>query len=379
MIENNVIEYGLNGAIYSTDKMITMADINRLENISYRNIRGTEIINTKMYIQGENIASEVNINEISDSKGVEPIVSMERASSMTGRCSVEISANDRAIDIEAVLNKGVVTNIITEEVEQVRQTLADKIENKFSSLRELLSPKSNEGRYEQSIKTVINSMQKFGYTEGIIESVIKGESRALTNILTKGVMEFGSEAEIKAEIENVLRENILTREANSYIEALLNRGRIYEAQGAIRGIVEIAVENEAISQWDNIGRSGEEIREVLREGKYRELREFMMIRGVQLMIAGENIREMFNAEIESDSMTTKEFLDSIMLEISKSKGEVLRANREKIQEIKTSVEKEAAIRDFKGLDPLFQEELRRQNVNREGISALAVRSIMSAA
>jgi hypothetical protein len=78
-------------------------------------------------------------------------------------------------------------------------------------------------------------------------------------------------------------------------------------------------------------------------------------------------------------MTTKEFLDSIMLEISKSKGEVLRANREKIQEIKTSVEKEAAIRDFKGLDPLFQEELRRQNVNREGISALAVRSIMSAA
>ena len=187
-----------------------------------------------------------------------------------------------------------------------------------------------------------------------------------------------SEDEIEKEIKNIIKTDLLSEEANSLLNELLNNNKVYEAQGAVIGFAELAVENMVFSSWENMGRTKTDLRNSIRENKYKEVREFMMVRGIQLLMAGEDITKLINQEIDTD-LTAAEFLDQILVELNKNKMDTLRENSDVIKPL-SKQEIAIAKEDFIKLDILLQDMLRKQSVNKEAtISTLAIRSMMAAA
>ena len=149
------------------------------------------------------------------------------------------------------------------------------------------------------------------------------------------------------------------------IETEMQEWKFFEAIGTIRGFVNQVIDQAILSKYE-----GSKREDYLKK-EYKEYRQYMRIRTIQLIMSGENLSDLLELRPDTNQ-TVEELFDSIRIEVNKDV-------RKTIKEI-SDKEKETAKTNFMNINVLMEENLRpARGVKQLEISAQAVRSILAAA
>jgi len=217
-------------------------------------------------------------------------------------------------------------------------------------------------QYAKGYNACLNS--KFDYTTTNVKMLFSLISNDLIN------------NENLAEILKNISTTQLSVDSKSYLEFLLSKGKYAEALGFIRGISMNSIRKEIINILadKNINIDLEKM-EKESNGKYQKA---LLILAIQLIISGENINDLLNDEfIDSDTITVKDYLDSIISKVNGNIGKILRENEYFITKVNNTLE---AISDFKEFNVLLLDNFRRVEITDEvKVSVLTIKNILSAA
>ena len=393
--------FKLDGAIL--EKVEKIGDIDKLEDLAANNTEGTLLIETRMYVNmvpknEEDKTTQINIdiNEIYNNKGIIPIVNAAQAESMTGKYAIGFKEfkiqkgkkGEKKVDNYLLINlfsKGNILNIFCSdkegELEQVRKGLSGIFGNIFGTMNELLKPKSPEQRITE--ETVAVSDYNFGEDfenmetmetlkeiiindlmskDGIIKKILTEENVADEKTVEKLLIEF-RRSSIHKDLPPVMQMRIETE---------MQEWKFFEAIGTIRGFVNQVIDQAILSKYE-----GSKREDYLKK-EYKEYRQYMRIRTIQLIMSGENLSDLLELRPDTNQ-TVEELFDSIRIEVNKDVRKTIIANKVAIKEI-SDKEKETAKTNFMNINVLMEENLRpARGVKQLEISAQAVRSILAAA
>ena len=385
-------DFRLDGAIL--EEVGKIGDLDKLEDLAANNteMKGTSLIETQMYVNmttvSERAKESIDINEIYYNKGIMPIVTIEQATSMTGKHAIQYNDDEMKDKSEdeinrILLNEGLANILCSEskgnQLEKLRARLAKIFNNVFGTINELLKPKKPEQKIAEETTAVsdYNFGEKFGeeiekVRENLLEDLMKDGK--IKSILTT---EFTEESEAKMAADNFVEDDSsiykqLPAILQMRLQTQIDEGKYFEAIGTIRGFVNQVIDQAILSKYE-----GSKREDYLKK-EYKEYRQYMRIRAIQLVMAGENLSDLLELRPDTNQ-TVEELFYSIRTEVNKDVRKTIIANKVAIKEI-SDKEKETAKTNFMNINVLMEENLRpARGVKQLEISAQAVRSILAAA
>ncbi|MCR4662422.1 MAG: hypothetical protein K5622_00860 [Endomicrobiaceae bacterium] len=300
-------------------------------------------------------AENIKGTNIYEKYGIIPIVAAKDISLIEGKKSVYNIADTE--QIEKLKSNDIAEFVINDRMlQKTRET--GKIEGIKDILESLmiLTEDTPERQYKKGSNAAQNS--KFNYTAESVESL-----RQIIPVLSTDLD--NAETEIKK-----LNFKLFSTDAQIYLQYLQDKKKYTEMLGFIRGVVLNTVAEE-ITKLDSISVDGE----LFLKNKTNNVVQTILIMTVQQLANGKNIEDLFKQTGGSDTMTAKDYLDSLRTALNGKMEETLRNN-----EIKINTGK-AALTDFNGIPELLMDMYgRKATVNEEiKISTLAVRSMLAAA
>ncbi|MFA6613152.1 MAG: hypothetical protein WCS83_00045 [Endomicrobiia bacterium] len=290
--------------------------------------------------------------DIWNTYGILPIVDKQSKYINFGKVDIFIDENITQQEIKSIYNDDNVIAITIDDGSVLLNDLINQIDEN-STLKQ---------QYAKGYNACLNS--KFDYTTTNVKMLFSLISNDLIN------------NENLAEILKNISTTQLSVDSKSYLEFLLSKGKYAEALGFIRGISMNSIRKEIINILadKNINIDLEKM-EKESNGKYQKA---LLILAIQLIISGENINDLLNDEfIDSDTITVKDYLDSIISKVNGNIGKILRENEYFITKVNNTLE---AISDFKEFNVLLLDNFRRVEITDEvKVSVLTIKNILSAA
>jgi hypothetical protein len=280
-------------------------------------------------------------------------------------------------NIDSVLSKDSVMTIVVDN--------AEILSDRKDAVKEA---KTAKGKQKKEYKAVLNGNIPYAFNANS-EADIKALISEVADIIEEDLTEEAASADVDkiakviSQIENIQKTALyrsLNEKARSRIDHLMkDKDAVQKTAAFIRAVAMRTAEEQILSEMtkNGIDIKMEEFRK-FQDGRFRE---GILIRAVQLWLAGQNIVELLATEfIASDNMTAEEYMNAIM-----SKAEGVASNIGAIcikneYTIKPEKDVAAAIAEFKEFNVLLQDRFRQMGIDKEvKVSVFAVKSILSAA
>ncbi len=365
-------------------------DLSKLEELAANNTEGTLHIETQMYVNMAT-AKGIDANRIYDDNGIIPIVTADQVETMTGKYAVGYSEIKNKID-NTMLGEGKIINILCTEDEgnrpdDLRSKLAGIFSDLFGTMNELLKPKSPEQRITEETAAVsdYNFGKEFGEEIKNVRERLLGNLREGGTIKTILTTEFTEENEAKTAVNNFIEdENSIYKQLPSAIQmriqTAISKGNYFEAIGTIRGAVNQIIDSFVLGQSAFETEDQVKLRDKYLKKEYKEYRQYVRIRALQLVMAGENLSSLLESRPDTNQ-TVEQLFDAIRTELNKDVRKTIIANKTAIKEIKAKDEIENAKTNLMNVNILLDDSLRDRLVvtKQLDVSAQTIRSILAAA
>ena len=237
-------------------------------------------------------------------------------------------------NLNNALKTGLAVGVLTnkDNIETLRDILKGIVNKTFVGIKDALQSISKtiaktpeqqyRGQYEAIMKSAQNYRNDINFETLSYQLQNKG---TIYKLLTTQSNEWEKEDELKTAIKDVVNSEIFTKNegAKKYVVDLLESGKVFQAQGALRGFVQLAMQEKVFDYLAN-GKDENDVREKL-SGRYGDLRDYLTIEMIKLAMQGEDINKLF--ERTYDSSITLSELERIVKE---NELEILKQNRYKI-------------------------------------------------
>ncbi|MBR3627480.1 MAG: hypothetical protein IKN42_01380 [Elusimicrobia bacterium] len=372
----------LDGAILED---ATGKDLEQIEDLAADNVKGTIHIETQIYVNMATAKDKFDINKIYLNKGIIPIVTAQQAKDMTGKYAMEYKEiKDKTNEeIDKLLSEGKIINILCsdkkgEQLDDVRSKLAKVLKNMFGTMNELLKPKSPEQRISEEISVVSD----YNYGEQFIKEIellekelfesLKDKNNIIRRILTTEVTEDEDARQLVDELKKSEIYKQLPSVIQMRIETEILRNNYFEELGTIRGTINQIIDKSLLVHWKSVTRNK------YLEKEYKEYRQYIRIRAIQLIMAGQNLNELLELRPDTNQ-SAEELFNTIKIELNKDVKRTIIANKTVIKEIKDS-EVTNTITKFMNINILLEDSLMEAKATKQlQVSVNAVRSMLAAA
>lgn len=375
-------DFHLDGAILED---ATGKDLEQIEDLAADNVKGTIHIETQIYVNMATAKDKFDINNMYLNKGIIPIVTAQQAKDMTGKYAMEYKEiKDKTNEeIDKLLSEGKIINILCsdkkgEQLDDVRSKLAKVLKNMFGTMNELLKPKSPEQRISEEISVVSD----YNYGEQFIKEIellekelfesLKDKNNIIRRILTTEVTEDEDARQLVDELKKSEIYKQLPSVIQMRIETEILRNNYFEVLGTIRGTINQIIDKSLLVHWKSVTRNK------YLEKEYKEYRQYIRIRAIQLIMAGQNLNELLELRPDTNQ-SAEELFNTIKIELNKDVKRTVIANKITIKEI-TDSEVTNTITNFMNINILLEDSLIEAKATQQlQVSVNAVRSILAAA
>lgn len=370
----------LNGIILSLGN-INKNDLLLLRDMTLNNIRGTEIIETKMYAQG--LDEKLLSGDIYGEYDVIPVLNAEDALAYAGssnkKSAVMLSGNENIEDI--AISRHLLS--VIGDKEKIEKVVKSK--TVLDSIKDVFKASTPQQLFEAEVKAVRNSDQKF--ETGNLRNFLNDKDGSLINILINSevLLEGPNFNEAASALDALLEERgLLTGLTRARVIYLKEKGKFAEALGCVRA----AAMNTAERMINEAKRRGEFDFDSYKKYMNGQLRDAEAINALQLLMAGKDLSELAaDTEIfESADLSAKDYIDSKIIEINKYIRFVLKENRLSIkplaetEDLRQENSVQMAVNMFKAFDIVIFDRFRKIKISKQvRISTLEVQKILSAA
>ncbi|WP_413854509.1 hypothetical protein [Candidatus Ruminimicrobium bovinum] len=284
-------------------------------------------------------------------------------------------------DINNIDNLEFVANFVTAEPNNLLSALGKIIGDKFKTWKGAIKSLAKEievkikmtpaQKFEKGKNDVLKRINASEFNE------IKGdkfftEGSKLNKDLSELLVKDDVENITKDDIQSIINSGVFVDDVNADLQDLLEKDKVYEAYGALRGFAQLAMQEIAVNKY--LVRNTDNKNEIIEKlsGEYSDLRDYLTIEMIKLSMQGEDLNKLF--EIEGNFEMTVEQLESL---VKKNMDEILKQNRYKID---TSTR--ATLEDTRNILDALDSQLPKARVGSKSVEVMAIsatRSMLAAA